>query len=349
MKVTMREIARATNVSVTTVSNVLQGRGRVGDKTRTLVLAKAEEMGYFRQSRPTATGLLGLIFCTPPRPHTGSEPQSSLPEVASYYTSQAVEGIEQIARQNGFQLLFQIFRGGESDGALPEMVEQRTVEGLFLIGGSIADDYILSVYNRGIPLVLLFTHVERADINAVLADNSRGAFDATSHLLRLGHQRIGFINGWDATRTSAAKMAGFRQAHAEAGLPITESLCVQGNFTFESGYRHAQRMLATAAPPTALFVADDVMALGAMRAARELGLRIPGDLAVVGFGDGPLSAQRDPPLTTVSVPKRHIGELAIRRLLEMLHDDGRGGPAQRIVVATHLIVRESCGASQLPT
>lgn len=350
MRVTMRDIARAANVSVTTVSNVLRGQGRASEETRALVVSTAEELGYFRHNRPAATGLLGLIFCARPERSAASGVTESTPaDFASYYTSSAIEGIQSITKEHGYELLFHIvnpFDGGDDE--LPPMITQRTVEGVLLIGGSIRDDYIRAIHQRGIPLVVVFTHVEDATIDAVLADNEQGARLATKHLIDQGHTRIGFINAWDVTRTSAAKLAGFHRAHAERDLPVDNTLCTEADFTFEGGYEKALQLLRSPNPPTALFVADDVMAFGAIRAAQELGRNIPSDLAVVGFGDNPLAAKWHPPLSTVQVPKRRIGELSAKRLIELLgNTNASQEPALRVAVATRLIERESSRASRV--
>lgn len=344
MGVTLRDIARQLNVSVTTVSNVLRGTGRVSDETRRAVLDLAEKTGYLKQRQSTPHKLLGLIFCAPPEGEREPVTQSTLPEVASHYTSEAVEGIDQVIAAHGYHLLFRIARETDSEADMPEMVEQRAVQGLFVVGGSISDAYVKALRDFAIPMVVLFTYVEQVNVNCVLADNTGGAYLAVNHLVSLGHKRIGFINGWDATRTSLGKLAGYRRVLTDAGLETDPELVVTGDFTYESGYARGKELLELPSRPSALFVADDTMALGAMKAARDLGLSVPADVAVVGFGDGPFSRHAEPPLTTVQVPKRNIGELAARRLMELLEEKSSGPPLQ-IVVATELVVRESCGAS----
>ncbi len=344
MKVTLRDISREAGVSVTTVSNVLRGIGRVSDETRAAVLAVAERLGYFKQRRNQTSKMLGVLFCTPPISDPPAEVTSALPEIASYYTAEAVEGIESVISSFGYQLLFQILRHPWTGGRLPTMVEERTVSGVLLVGGTIPEEFVSALLARGLPLVLLFTDHPSPVVNCVLADNQWGAYAATSHLLRLGHRRIGFINGWDATRTSTYKLRGYRQALEEAELPLDPELIRTGDFTMRGGFDQMRALLALDSPPTAVFVADDTMAQGALQAARSQGMAVPGDVAVIGFGDSPMAAYTVPPLTTVRVPKRAIGEVAARRLLDLIHGEGCPDPL-KIVVSTQLVVRASCGGA----
>ena len=338
----MRDIAQLAKVSTTTVSNVLRGRGRFSAATERSVLEAAEQLGYFKKMGLAPGRTLGLLFCTPPVPDRDRAVSHDLPAFASFFTAEAVEAIERVVSALGYQLLFQIVRETDSETDLPEMVRQRSVRGAFLIGGSIRDDFIRAVHRRGIPTVLVFTHVEHSEINSVLVDYMDGAYQATRHLIGLGHRRVGLINGWRHTRTSDAKLDGYRRALERAGLPFDPGLVVESDFTFEGGEACAAAMLSRKDRPTALFVADDLMALGAMRAAYALGLAVPGDVAIVGFGDGPMARASNPPLTTVRVPNRVIGEIAAKRLIELMEGDDK--PAHRIVLAVELVVRRSCGA-----
>lgn len=314
----MRQISKVAGVSVTTVSNVLRKRGRVSEDTREQVLAVAKELGYF-QTR--ARGQLGVIYYAPSQGE------------GSYYTTEAISGIGEIVEAAGYQLVFQILDDLSSQE--PPMVDSG-IEGILLIGGTISDQLVEKLAQRKIPLVLLFTEHPTLDLNCVLIDNQKGASRAVQHLLSLGHKRIGFINGWSHTHTSAAKLAGYRHALAEAGLPFEPSLYTEGDFTIEGGAQRLNQLLEQAPDLTALFAGDDLMALGAMRQAKAIGR----ELAVVGFGDSPLAELADPPLTTVGAQKRLIGKLAAQRLLALLVEDEK---PLKILTPTKLIIRNSTG------
>ncbi|MGI6544795.1 MAG: LacI family DNA-binding transcriptional regulator [Limnochordia bacterium] len=343
MPVTVRDIARELNISPTTVSNVLRGKGRASKETTRKVLEAARKSGYLTQEGIAHSKLLGFLFCVPPDRPKDHVTRWSVPEAASDYTSEAAAGIQKVVGRYDYSMVFNIIDYEEFPEHLPDMVEQRAIDGLLVVGGSISDAYIRELRSREIPMVLLFTHVENARVNSVLADNAGGAYQVIEHLLALGHRRIGFINSWAKTHTSEQKLAGYNRGLHSAGLPLIPELVRTGDFTLESGYQAAYELLSLAERPSALFVADDTMAIGAMRAAKALGLSVPQDCSVVGYGDSQLSAFTEPQLTTVHVPKRVIGELAGQRLMDMLVHK-KVGPELSTVVATELVVRQSTAA-----
>ncbi len=343
MSVKLSDIAHVAKVSTTTVSNVLRGRGRYSRATERAVVEAAERMGYFKNLGLTPDKTLGLMFCTPPVAGRDEPGAGDKLEFASFFTAEVVEAVERVVSEKGYQLLFQIVRETDSEADLPEMVKNRSIRGALIIGGSIRDDFIRAVHDRGIPMVLVFTHVDHSEINSVLVDYTDGAYQATKHLIDLGHKRIGLINGWRHTRTSDSKLEGYRRAIERAGLPFESSLVVESDFTFEGGEAVATAMLSRSDRPTAIFVADDLMALGAMRAAYNLGLAIPDDVAIVGFGDGPMAKVSNPALTSVRVPTRTLGEIAVERLFDVLEGDDR---PYRIVIDVELVVRQSCGGAR---
>lgn len=327
MSVAMRDISKAAGVSVTTVSNVLRKKGRVSEATRRRVLAVAKELGYF-QGQSRATGQLGVIYYAPPHEKGGS-----------YYTTEAISAIQQVVSERDYQLNFYII--DDPHMQVPPMVERGNVEGLLVIGGSISDSLLERLTAWELPLVLLYSEHPTLNLNCVLTDNQKGAYLAVQHLHKLGHRKIGFINGWSHTHTSAAKLAGYRQALSEGGLPFELAMYTEGDFTIEGGARQMAKLLAQNPDLTSVFVADDLMAIGAMREAQALGKRIPEDLAIVGFGNSPLSAHTQPPLSTISVEKRLIGTLGAQRLLSLL--DGGDEQPLKILTPTELIPRKSSG------
>ncbi|NMB12137.1 MAG: LacI family transcriptional regulator [Firmicutes bacterium] len=341
MTVTLSDIAARAEVSVATVSNVLRGKGKASLETENRVIKIARDLGYFEHSR-VRTGLLGVISCTMPDAFTRSRNQDSSPmELASYFTAEALEGIEDVASRSGRHIILQTLPTPTTDWEIPSMVKERLVEGVVVIGGTVPDDLILALQSRAIPLVLLFTRLKTEPVNCILADNYQGALSAVRELIRRGHQRIGIVNGWKATHTSEDKLAGFREGLREGGLEFDHSLYTEGDFTFEGGYQQAQLLLnVPGGAPTGLFVADDMMALGAIKAIKDAGLRVPEDVAVVGFGDSGLGANWDPPLSTVSIPKRQMGAMAVERLLELCQ--GEDDKTLTIMVSPKLNLRGSC-------
>lgn len=344
VSITQRDIARALNVSVTTVSNALRGQGRVSEELRTKILEMASRKGYF-QTRLATTPMLGAIVCnTPQDPTQGSGDGTSSIQSASYFSVQAIEGIQSVIKEQGYSLVYHVMQGLDDGGVLPDMITHGLVQGVFLIGGSISDQYIAKVANTGLPVVLLFTEVDIVDLNTILANNRQGAYKAVKHLLELGHRRIGFINGWQSTHTSEMKMMGYEKALHEYNLPVEEELCLSADFTRRGGRQAMEQLLTLVPRPTAVFVADDIMAIGAMEACHERQLNIPTDIAIVGFGDSPLAVGAMPALTTVHVSKHKIGELAAKRMLQLLEDPNQ--EIQHLTVSCRVICRQSCGCQQ---
>jgi LacI family transcriptional regulator len=224
-------------------------------------------------------------------------------------------------------------------GGYRRLLRSRRIDGL-IVSGPIADDVELRRANDdGFPIVLQ-GHMPTLSAPSVDVDNVAGAKAAVRHLLDRGHTGIAMITNAPLTYTSAAeRLDGYRLALSEAGIEFDPQLVAEGSFTARSGLE-AMAMLLKRRPFTAVFVASDVIALGAMRAVRAIGLRIPADISMVGFDDIPLAAHFDPPLTTVSVPAYALGKTAGDLLLALI----RGEPvAQRTLLETELKVRESVG------
>jgi LacI family transcriptional regulator len=179
-------------------------------------------------------------------------------------------------------------------------------------------------------------------ISYIEVDNIEGAFNAVSHLIRLGHERIGTITGPHKSTVGVDRLEGYRKALTDRGRNVEESLIAEGDFTEEGGFYAMQRLFS--AKPDAIFAASDIMAVGAIRAAQETGLRIPDDIAFVGFDDVPLANHRDPKLTTIRQPVYQFGHSAVDLLIDLI-ENGRE-PARRVMMGTELIIRDTCGASR---
>lgn len=335
---TIREIARLAGVSVTTVSNVLNNKPNVGAETRNRVLRIIEQENYrpnsaARELVTQRSQSLGIVF--PYVPSDGNVAERGL----NYYVSEVIMGIEKTVQAAGYDLLI-AGSSGEAGEDPPPMLKNGRVRGVFLVGGMFDDQYVLQLATQGIPIVMVGTHVDQDHIDCIVADNFRGAYNATKHLISLGHSRIGFVNTPAKAKTSFEKENGYRQALLENDIPFEESLVAQGDFSTASGYRAAQILLRRYPRPTAFFSSDDAMAVGIMRAVQELGLSIPGDVAIVGFGDSFMATQVTPTLSSIKVPKEKMGIIAAKRLLEIISGDGIEEKLH-ITVSSELVIRES--------
>jgi len=332
MAVTIKDVAERAGVAPSTVSRALNNRGRVSPETRERVLRAARELGY----RPAMAGR-GLALGR--TENLGFITHHRHPLRPGYFYGEVLAGVDREARERGFHVIF----SADVSENLPAMVKEQRVDGLILAGCDIPRDLIVALKARGVPLVLVDNHLDEVD--SIITDNVGGAREAVTHLIRLGHRRIGFICEWFGDLSFAERFEGYKLALREHGLPFDESLTAEGPPRQpKSGYV-AMRKLLERTIPSAVFAANDATAAEAIRAIKERGLKVPEDIALVGFDDGSLAAHTEPPLTTVRVFREKMGSIAVKRLLELIEDPDQ--PPVQIKLATQLIVRGSCGAKRL--
>ncbi|MFA0730997.1 MAG: hypothetical protein RJAPGHWK_001163 [Candidatus Fervidibacter sp.] len=337
--VTIREVAKAVGVSVATVSSVLNGRAhtRVAAETRQRVLEAARRLGYCpkRSAQALRTGLTYTLGLSVPLC-----PDSLL----SPFFYEAVKGALKTAKQRGWLVTILGFQDRQEELALLQAAaEQRSVDGVLLFDPQ-DDDPRLPLLKGRLPFVVVGRCFD-PEVVTVDNDNVQAAKLATQHLLRLGHRRIAFVHVPLRFVTAQDRLTGYRMAIKEAGLPFDANLLAgtEGYYGVEAGYRAFLGLLKRLRkPPTAVLAMDDTLALGVLQAAQQHGLRVPDDLAVVGFNDSPFAAHCEPPLTTVRIFAETLVEYATDALLRLI----RGEPVapKRMLVPTQLIVRASCGA-----
>jgi DNA-binding LacI/PurR family transcriptional regulator len=324
---TIATIAGEVGVSVTTVSQVLNGRSDVAPETRARVEASLERHRYRRRGRrqPTAAGQIDLVF------H----------EFDSAWAMEIIHGVEPVASAAGVGVVVSQLGGRHRpsqrwlDGALA-----RRPLGVVFVLCHLTQAQQRQLQRQRIPFVVVDTDsATSASVPTVGSNNWNGGLLATRHLLALGHRRIAVISGPEDVLCSQARVAGFRSAHDEAGIPVDPDLVRYGKFAAHAGRQHATELLTRPDRPTAIFAGSDMQALGVIRAARRLGLRVPEDLSVIGYDDLPVAAWVDPALTTVSQPVRNMAGTATRMLLDLAA--GNEVPTSRIDLVTELVVRES--------
>lgn len=340
-RATAREVAKRAGVSSTTVSFVLNNVPgiRISDETRRAVLEAARDLDYHpdataRRMVSGRTQVLGFVL--------RQNPDQAF---ADRFVPTVLEGFSQAATAQNYKVLFETIAPNAESGSYSHLLRERHVDGIVLSGPRSDDHDLLELHRSGAPVVLLGqlpgSHIHCVDVN-----NRGGATLATQHLIALGHTRLGLITNADPVYTAAAdRLEGYRQALETAGLDYAPELVRYGNFTPQSGAEAMAQLLALPQPPTAVFVASDTVAFGALQAARRAGRRVPADLALVGFDDVSLSEFLDPPLTTVRLPAYGLGYAAA----EMLHRLISGDAIQvsPLILDTELIVRESSGPATL--
>ncbi len=342
----LRDIADATGVSLAAVSLALNGRTGVSDATRERVLAAASELGYVRrgerQSRQ-ARGFIGFVI-----------EQLPFPVFSDIFYGDVVHGIDQEAHELGFSTGFTVVEGGqpaEAQAKVRQMLVGNRVRGLIVIGGSnLIDELVRDLAQQAAPLVLLDNYLYDLPLDGIEMDHTIGGYLATRHLIDLGHREIGFIAGPTKYRTLSDRADGYRRALLEAGLALDPDLIVTpcGGAGSKKGYHEMRELLARPRRPSAVFAVSDKSAFGAIDAIREAGLTIPDDLSLVGFDDVHEASLLNPPLTTIAVPKRQMGRLAVRLLADRIGLAGDGVSSfvkpTKLVVPVSLVVRASTRA-----
>lgn len=328
---TLADIAAQAGVSVSTVSKVLHDRSDVGARTRAKVQRLLERHGYLARSAPAPTALTagGLIDFV-------------IKEIDGPWAAELIRGAEQAVHAAGLGLVVSAARdrGDPAGGRALEALAQRRTRGAVLVVPELSAADHAELRRLGVPYAI----VAPADqpppgVPWVGATNWPGGLAATRHLTALGHRRIAVISGPPHRLAARARVDGYRSALDEAGLPFDAGLVRYGDFTNRPAYDHALDLLRLPDRPTAVFAGSDQQALSTYRAADALGLRVPGDVSVVGFDDLPFADWVTPRLTTVRTPLAEMAGVAARMVLDLL--GGRRPETTRVEVAVELVVRDS--------
>ncbi|SMP61391.1 LacI family DNA-binding transcriptional regulator [Anoxynatronum buryatiense] len=328
MKFNIKDVAKRAGVSISTVSRVINSSKPVKPKTKDRVLEAIEELGY----RPNAIARSLKVK------HTQSI-GIMVPDIANQFYPEVVRGIEDVANMYEYTIfLCNTDLDYEKELQYFTELEEKQVDGLIFMGNLISDALAKQMADAGIPVVLIGT--QHADMPSVTIDNAKAAKDAVGHLIQKGHQRIGIITGkMKDPLMGKARLEGYRQALQEAAISWRSELVVEGGYRFKSGYEGARQLLMLDEMPTAIFVASDEMAIGAMRAILEKGLRIPQDIAIMGFDNVDMAGKVYPSLTTIGQPMYEMGAIGTRLLTKYLQ--GEAVTASQVVLDYELIERES--------
>ena len=343
-RATIRDVAEKAGVSMSAVSQVLNGNAQhVGALVRERILAVVDELQY----RPNAiarsmvkrqTATVGLVFT----------------ELANPLFVPVVEGVEEILRGAGYHIVLASAPDVVSEIEAIETLRAQQVDGFIFMSLSVCTsfEHLLRLKSDEIPFIVINRCLDDPDIHQIQLDDWGAGYVATKHLIDLGHRNIGTISGpihtHPSRRSATERHRGWQQALQEHALSFHPEWLVVGDYTYKGGYSAAQNILAHLATsgqdhPTALFVASDVMAVGALRAMQEAGVRVPHDIAIVTTGDPPFAAYTTPSLTTLSHPVAQAGRLAAQLLLDWFKD-GKPDQFQNITLDFTLTIRESCGA-----
>ncbi len=305
---TITDVALKASVSIATVSRVVNNSAhKVHPKTKERVLKIIQELDF--RPNALAKGLhlkksltIGVI----------------IPDISNPYYAEIVRGIQIVADRAGYSVTIHN-TDGKQEGIIRSIyhLREKSADGIIFSGGIISGYETLSILRELKERVVVIGRHD-VDFPAVMVDNLGGATQAVQHLIDLGHRNIGFIGGSEGSTTAQDRLTGYRNALAQNGLQFDEALVKPGGWNPRSGYLTVRKLLKGKKKPTAIVSANDLMAFGAIKAAKEAGIPVPGGLAVVGFDNVPLSSYFDPPLTTVEIPIQELGAAATKMLIGLL-------------------------------
>ncbi|MFZ5817060.1 MAG: LacI family DNA-binding transcriptional regulator [Bacillota bacterium] len=335
---TIRDLARRAGVSVATISRVLNNYPDVSEETKQRVLRLVSELDYrpsnaARSLVTRRSNVIGVFFL---RDHENMV-------VIHPFFQEVLVGFKRAVGQAGFDMLFFTSqKPGDTDFSYTKRCLQHQVDGVVLMGVERHDPGVTELAASGIPCIAVDVDVLGRRAGYVMSDNQSGARRAVEHLQSLGHRRIALINGIANSRVGHDRFVGYCDALARAGIPYRSEYVRDYDFTWEHGYQAMQELLELPEPPTAIFAAADYTAMGAIKAIHERGLRIPQDVALVGFDDIQVASMVHPALTTIRQDKEALGRAAGEALVRLIENPDASPPI--ITLPTELVIRESCGA-----
>ncbi|MGV9350847.1 LacI family DNA-binding transcriptional regulator [Streptomyces spiralis] len=342
---TMADVARSAGVSVATVSHVLNGTRPVLPHTRQAVLDAVEELGY------TPNGLARSLVTSRTR-----SIGLAVSAISNPYFTEILQGVESSALEHGYSLLIADPHDDPAhERKVVQLLHERRVDGVIVAPSAQPRELVAYLTRHAVPTVFLdrLVHAgaddgerEAPGFDQVCAENAEPTAALVTHLASLGHRRIGLVAGLPGLSTTSERINGYRHGLAAAGLPHDERLVVHGDSSADGAERATASLLSLAVPPTALVTANNAMTIGALRAMRERGLSVPGDMALCCFDDFDWADLFSPRLTAVAQPGRELGARAVRVLLDRLAAPDR--PARTLRLPCTFVHRTSCGCPARP-
>lgn len=328
MTVTIKDIAKKAGVSYATVSRAIGNKYGVKPETREKIEAVARQLGYSpngiaRGLVNRQTNTIGLI----------------LPDISNPFFPMVVRGIEEVARAHGYSIFLcnSDYDAQEERHYLSLLIEKR-VDGIILMPGGEPHDQG-PVNTNEVPMVYVCRKFFEAEKSFVVIDDERGGFLATKHLIEQGYESIGFVGSTNQDSATGVRFRGYQLAFKKFGIPLNDAYIIAGDFKWEVGHRIATEMIAQKKAPRAIFAENDFMALGIIQGVQEAGLKIPDDIAVVGFDDIPFATFPAISLTTIRQPKYKMGKIAANILMDQI--SGKSRDPKRIIIEPELIIRQS--------
>ncbi|WP_281887923.1 LacI family DNA-binding transcriptional regulator [Paenibacillus sp. YYML68] len=327
--VTIKDIARMAGVSHTTVSRALNDSPLINPETKEKIKSIAVSLNYTPNYNARSLVLdrsyqIGLFFTTL---HSGT---------SAGFLFEAMKGVNSVVRDR-----YNVIVHGIDDYSTFTHINRKSFDGIMLMSQSAADEpFIDYVASLDIPFIVMNREIELDDVLNLVPDDQHGAYKMTDYLLRSGHRRVAIVEGKAGFKSTQARKDGYMKALEAFGVPIREELCVQGEYNLESGYSAMKRLLALEERPTAVFCCSDDMALGAIKAAAEGGLRVPDDISVAGFDDMMYAAYVTPALTTVRRTIEQMSRFGAEKLMALM-EKKLAGDSRKTMFHTEIVIRDS--------
>jgi LacI family transcriptional regulator len=333
MPLTLEDIARISGVSRSTVSRVVNGDANVGADTRQKVMEVIQQNDFHpnlaaRRLAAGRTNVLGLVI-----------PAGVATIFTDPYFPQPIQGVSAACNAQDHSVMLWLAEPDYERRMAGKILNSGMVDGVIVSSMLMNDPIVRALFDSRMPFILIGRH-PGLDVNYLDMDNLQGGTQATLHLLRLSRKRVATVTGPQNMVPGFDRYQGYLSALSERNIPFQPELVAEGDFTEAGGYMAMRQLLP--ANPDAVFTASDMMAQGAIRAIREAGLRVPDDIAVVGYDDIPSAGLFDPPLTTIRQPVQKLGALAVETLVDIIQHPN--GSPRRILLSPELIIRQSCGA-----
>ena len=336
MSVKIKDLAKQLNLSVATISKALKDSHEISPETKQLVLECAEKLNY--RPNPIALSLkerrsrsIGVVVC----------------EIANNFFSQVINGIESIAYDRGYNVIISQTRESYDREVIDlQYLASRSVDGLLISLSTETNDltHLKSLHNKGLPIVFFDRITEEINTHKVIVDNFRGAFDATEHLIRNGHSKIGVLTNSEFLSITLERVAGYKEALIRNGIKVDENYiqhCFYGGMIFEEIEDAVNKLFTQKIKPDAIFATSDKLTTGCLKTLKRRGLKVPDDISVVGFSNTDIAELIDPPLTLVRQPAFEMGKAATELLLQLIESKRPIKDFEKRIMTPELQIRES--------
>ncbi len=332
----LKDVAKKAEVSIATVSRVINKTGKVDTTTEYRVNSVIKELNYKPstvaqrlRNQNNKSRLIGLI----------------LPDIQNPFYVDVIQGVEELVWKEGYAVVIGNFSQDEKKEQLYlDIFQSESVVGFIVAPASGTDKKVKELIKTGSRVVCVDRGMNDDSTDVVLMDNEKGAFEAVNHLIKLGHRKIAIIAGSKNIPTTNQRIQGYKNALECHNIPVVDDYIVSKDSTQKSGVKLTEYLLKSPDPPTAIFTGNNLITLGALETIHKSGLKIPDDVALIGFDDMPWSYALNPPLTAVRQSGFEIGQRAAELLLQRIQKPD--GAIAKLILKTQLIIRQSCGAKQ---